>query len=101
MEAALVLVSLLGAIAGGVGCATTQSQEIAAPVVTAAPDEFVLRNIRTEAAPHLRCQAPLIDVHISSWSGSEGNVVAAGCGYRITYYLRCLTNHQCSSSRIE
>jgi len=30
------------------------------------------------------------------WAGSEGNVTAYGCGYQVNYYLRCITNHQCS-----
>jgi len=42
------------------------------------------------------CQAPMVLVRRTTWAGSEGNVVAMGCGREINYYLRCLTNHQCT-----
>ena len=89
------VVSLVVALAA-VGCMSTRGGEIAEPVVTMAPDEFVLRDLRREAAPMLGCQVPMVEVHMGAWAGSEGNVVVAGCGYQVTYYLRCLTNHQCS-----
>ena len=66
------------------------------PVITVYPDEFVIRDLRRAAAPVLGCQAPNIVVALDAWAGSEGNVVASGCGYRVNYYLRCITNHQCS-----
>lgn len=81
----------------GAGCmATPAGGMAAAPVVTAEPDEFFLREVRTDAAHLLRCQAPMVLVRKTTWAGSEGNVVAMGCGYEIHYYIRCLTNHQCS-----
>lgn len=68
------------------------------PVITVYPDEFVIRDLRRVAAPVLGCQAPNILVALDAWAGSEGNVVASGCGYRVNYYLRCITNHQCSQT---
>jgi hypothetical protein len=82
--------------AGLLGCTGTQSGETARPPIANAPDDFVLRDVRKDAATRMGCQAPMVDVRLGEWAGSEGNVVAIGCGYRITYYLRCLTNHQCS-----
>jgi len=67
-----------------------------APMVTVAPDDFVLRDVRKDAARYLACQVPDIRVSIGPWAGSEGNVTAYGCGYEISYYLRCMTNHMCS-----
>jgi hypothetical protein len=69
-----------------------------APVVTVAPDDFVLRDVRKDAAGYLSCQVPNIHVAMGPWAGSEGNVTAYGCGYRVNYYLSCITNHQCSLS---
>jgi len=66
--------------------------------VTVGPDEFVLRDVRRDAAQRLGCQAPTIGLELGPWSGSEGNVFAIGCGYQLTYYLRCVTNHSCSVS---
>lgn len=66
------------------------------PVVTAVPDDFVLRDVRKDAARYLACQVPDVGVAVGPWAGSEGNVTAYGCGYQINYYLRCITNHQCS-----
>lgn len=84
------------------GCAGTQTSEMARPPVTNSPDEFVLRDlVRKDAATRMGCQAPMVDVRIAEWAGSEGNVTAYGCGYRITYYLRCLTNHECSVKSID
>jgi hypothetical protein len=78
------------------GCAGTQTSETAQPPIMNAPDEFTLRDVRKDAAQRMGCQAPMVDVRRGVWAGSEGNVTAYGCGFRITYYLRCLTNHQCS-----
>ena len=61
-----------------------------------APDDFTMRDVRKDAAGRMNCQAPMVDVRMAEWAGSEGNVIAYGCGYRLTYYLRCLTNHQCT-----
>src|SRR5262249_35821242 len=83
------------------GCESSRQGQIAAPVVTVAPDEFVLRDLRTDAARRLKCQAPSVAVEMDAWAGSEGNVIAYGCGYRITYYLRCLTDHQCTKTITE
>jgi len=75
---------------------TGRGTEAAPPVVTAEPDEFVLRDVRSDAARRMGCQAPMVLVRRTTWAGSEGNVVAMGCGREINYYLRCLTSHQCS-----
>jgi hypothetical protein len=97
VKVASVIVALAGvALAPAVGCMSTRDGEVASPVVTVAPDEFVLRDVRKDAARHLGCQVPMVSVRMGPWAGSEGNVIAFGCGYEITYYLRCLTNHQCS-----
>lgn len=92
-------IALLGACLGG--CMGTQTSETARPPITNAPDEFVMRDVRKDAAARMGCQAPMVDVRLGEWAGSEGNVVAFGCGYRIRYYLRCLTNHQCSMTITE
>lgn len=68
-----------------------------APVITVAPDDFVLRDVRKDAARYLNCQVPDIRVAMGPWAGSEGTVTAYGCGFQVNYYLRCMTNHQCSS----
>jgi hypothetical protein len=79
-------------------CVSSRTGEVAPPMVTVQPDEFVLRDIRRDAAAQLGCQAGMISVRTTTWAGSEGNVAAVGCGHQINYYLRCLTNHQCSVS---
>jgi hypothetical protein len=90
--------SLVIALALIGGCATTRAVEATDPTVAATPDEFVLRDVRRDAAHRLGCQAPAVQLELGPWSGSEGNVIAYGCGYQVTYYLRCQTNHQCLSS---
>jgi hypothetical protein len=60
------------------------------------PDEFVLRDVRKDAARRLRCQVPRVQARLSGWTGAQGNVIASGCGFRITYYMSCLADHQCS-----
>ena len=80
------------------GCATTHSVEQTTPTVSVAPDEFVLRDVRRDAANRTGCQAPAVELEMGPWSGSEGNVMAMSCGYQLTYYLRCQTSHQCSVS---
>ena len=99
MRVATVIAMAIGVgFAWDAGCESSRQGGIAAPVVTVAPDEFVLRDVRTDAARRLKCQAPSVTVELDAWAGSEGNVIAYGCGYRITYYLRCLTDHQCSKT---
>jgi hypothetical protein len=100
VKAASMLVVLLAiasiSSAGGAGCGGAQGAGPAGPMVTVGPNDFVLRDVRKDAAKYINCQVPDIQVELGEWAGSEGNVTAFGCGYRITYYLRCITNHQCS-----
>lgn len=70
--------------------------ELMAPVGTFALDSFVSRDVRKDAARNLSCQVPNVRITMGPWAGSAGNVIAYGCGYQINYYLRCITNHQCS-----
>jgi len=93
MKVAPLVVALIA------GCATTHAVEETGPTVSIAPDEFVLRDVRRDAAQRTGCQAPAVELEWGPWSGSEGNVMAYSCGYLLTYYLRCQTNHQCSMSR--
>ncbi len=83
-------------VVSAVGCTTTRGGQTAGPVVSVTPDDFVMRDVRKDAARHLRCQVPMVRARIGSWAGSEGNVVAFGCGFQLNYYLRCRTNHMCS-----
>jgi hypothetical protein len=99
VKAARIIVASIGlAWVLAAGCAGQHTGEKMGPVITMYPDEFVLRDLRRDAAPLLRCQSPNIQVALDAWAGSEGNVVAAGCGYQVNYYLRCITNHQCSKT---
>jgi hypothetical protein len=66
------------------------------PSATVVPDEFVLRDLRKSAALRLNCQVPRVQARLSGWVGSQGNVIAFGCGYQMTYWVVCLANHQCS-----
>jgi hypothetical protein len=66
------------------------------PTATVVPDEFVLRDLRKNAARRLRCQVPRVQARLSGWTGSQGNVIAFGCGYQVTYSVTCLASHQCS-----
>lgn len=97
MKVLASVVWLSGMLAMGCGGAGS-SGEVMPPVVTVGPDEFVLRDVRKDAARHFKCQVPDVVAEVGPWAGSEGNVTAYGCGLRLTYYLRCLTNHQCSMS---
>jgi len=98
VKVARVIVASLGlAWTLTAGCAPHTGQKMG-PLITMYPDEFVLRDLRRDAAPLLRCQSPNIQVALDAWAGSEGNVVAAGCGYQVNFYLRCITNHQCSKT---
>lgn len=90
VEQVVVVVAVLAA-----GCASSQTGEIMEPNIDNAPDMFVLRDVRKDAAPHLNCQVPNVSASVGPWAGSEGNVTAYGCGFQITYYLRCITSHQC------
>ena len=65
-------------------------------LATVVPNEFVLRDLRKNAAQRLNCQVPRVQARLSGWFGSQGNVIAFGCGYQMTYYVTCLTNYQCS-----
>ncbi|HEU4730823.1 MAG TPA: hypothetical protein VFT22_23170 [Kofleriaceae bacterium] len=67
-------------------------------MIVVAPDDFVLRDVRKDAARYLACQVPDVQATLGPWAGSEGNVIAFGCGHQITYYLRCITSHQCSKT---
>jgi hypothetical protein len=89
-------VAWLGAGSGLAGCGGSQSGEVMPPVMTTRPDDFVMRDVRKDAARRMDCQVPNVDAELGPWAGQEGNVTAFGCGYRLTYYLRCITNHQCS-----
>ena len=89
--------TLLGGIAGPAGCggAGGGSTRETGPVVVLAPDDFVMRDVRKDAAQSLGCQVPMVLVRMGPWAGSQGNVTAFGCGYQITYYVACQTSHQC------
>jgi hypothetical protein len=97
VEQVVVVVAVLAS-----ACASSQSGEIMKPNIDNAPDSFVLRDVRKDAAHHLGgCRVPSISALVGPWSGSEGNVTAYGCGFRITYYLRCITRHQCKMTIFE
>lgn len=99
MKAVSLVIALGSALGPNPGCSTTRAIESTQPTISVAPDEFVLRDVRRDAARLLGCQAPAVQLEMGPWSGSEGNVSAFGCGYEVTYYLRCQTSHQCSKSR--
>jgi len=95
--ASIVLTWLGVAVTTATGCGgMTNGRELTEPVVTVVPDEFVVRDVRKDAARKLACQVPAVEAEIDGWAGAEGNVIAFGCGYRVTYYLRCMTSHQCT-----
>ena len=98
MKVAPVIWVLVGAVVLSAVCLSggTTSGEVGPPIITVAPDDFVLRDVRKNAAHRLGCQVPDVGVAMGPWAGSEGNIVAYGCGFQVTYYLRCMTNHQCS-----
>jgi hypothetical protein len=79
-----------------IGCGGTKTAQATGPVVITAPNDFVLRDVRKDAARHLACEVPNVTAVVGPWAGAEGNVTAYGCGYEINYYLRCITSHQCS-----
>jgi len=87
VKVALPMVLFLAACGGAARPARTE--------VTAGPDEQTIRQIRRDAARYLDCQAPAIDVQLGEWSGSQGNVVASGCGFLIHYYVVCQVHGQC------
>lgn len=95
VKIASAILTLVGVIAA-VGCMSARGGEVAPPMVTVAPDQFVIRDVRKDAAKYLQCQVPMVDVEMGPWAGSEGNLIAYGCGYQVTYYVRCATNHHCS-----
>lgn len=96
-----VIMSL--AVALEVGCAGAQvvGTGETEPVVAILPNEFVMRDVRKDAAPHLNCQVPDVAVEFDRWAGSSGDVTAYGCGFRVTYYMRCNTNNQCKFTLTE
>jgi len=67
-------------------------------VVAVLPSETVLRDMRKDAAHNLGCQTPNVGVEVEAWEGSQGSVIAYGCGYRLTYYVACQTNLFCKFS---
>ena len=89
-----VLAGVGGALAAGCGASMGSSTQ-SAPVVAVAPSEMVLRDIRKDAARNLGCQTPNVGVEVESWAGSAGNVIAVGCGFRITYYVACESSAFC------
>lgn len=91
----------VGSILAGMlaaGCGGAHTGEAMPPMVTTAPDEFVLRDIRRDAGLRMGCQPLQVITAVGPWSGGEGTVTAYGCGYRLSYYLRCVTNHTCTHS---
>ena len=101
MPAGPVVLSLLVAAAAAAGCGGSLNATETEPVVTMFPDEFVLRDVRKDASHYLNCQVPMIAVQAGPWAGSQGNLTAYGCGFRITYYMACQTNHLCQFSVAE
>jgi hypothetical protein len=95
VKLASLVAGWLGAVAAA-GCGGAPAGTPMDPMITTAPDDFVLRDVRKDAARYLSCQALNIRLEMGPWAGSEGNVTALGCGFQVNYYLRCLTNHQCS-----
>lgn len=67
-------------------------------MVAVLPSETVLRDMRKDAAHNLGCQTPNVGVEVEAWEGSQGSVIAYGCGYRLTYYVACQTNLFCKFS---
>lgn len=90
----VVLAGVSGALAAGCGGAGASVRE-SDPVVAVAPSELVLRDVRKDAARHLRCQTPDVGVQVESWAGSQGTVIAFGCGFQIAYYMRCDSSAFC------
>jgi hypothetical protein len=90
----VVLAGVSGALAAGCGGAGASVRE-SDPVVAVAPSEIALRDLRKDAARHLGCQTPDVGVQVESWAGSQGNVIAFGCGYQITYYVTCASSAFC------
>ena len=96
----MAIVGILGGLGFPVaGCGGTSSSVRESPsVVAVTPGEIVLREMRVDAAHNLGCQTPDVGMQVESWAGSQGNVVAVGCGYRITYYVACETSAFCKYS---
>lgn len=88
----VLLAGISGLLAAGCGGA---SQYESAPVVIVSPSEIVLRDVRKDAARKLGCQTPMVGVAVESWTGSQGHVIAVGCGFQITYYVTCETSAFC------
>ena len=100
MRGTAVTAGLVGVVVSLVACGGPPPAEPRSPrrfpTATVVPDEFGLRDLRKDAARHLRCQVPSVQARLSGWTGSQGNVIAFGCGYQVTYYVTCIANHQCS-----
>jgi len=90
----MVLAGVSGALAAGCGGGGASVRE-SDPVVAVAPSEIVLRDVRKDAARNLGCQTPNVGVRVESWAGSQGTVIAFGCGFRITYSMRCASSAFC------
>ena len=95
MRVALEIAAVAGVVTA-VGCTSSGAGRPSGPVVTILPNDWVMRDVRKDAARHMRCQVPMVRARIGPWAGSEGNVIAFGCGYRINYFLRCATNNMCT-----
>ncbi|MBC8071550.1 MAG: hypothetical protein IAG13_24705 [Deltaproteobacteria bacterium] len=100
MKGSSSIVVWLGvALVAAAACGGSQTAgQPAAPVVITGPNDFVMRDVRKDAARRLDCQVPDVGAIVGSWAGAEGNVTAYGCGNEINYYLRCVTSHQCTIS---
>ena len=92
----MVLAGVSGALAascGGTGAGASVRE--GDPVVSVAPSEISLREMRKDAAQKLGCQTPNVGVQVESWAGSQGTVIAYGCGFQITYNVRCASSAFC------
>jgi hypothetical protein len=95
VKTTLVIMALIDVAAvPAAGCGASAHET--GPVIILEPDEFVLRDVRKDAAPYLNCQVPMVTVQLEPWAGSQGNVTAIGCGLHITYYVVCQTSHECT-----
>ncbi|HEX7837331.1 MAG TPA: hypothetical protein VF469_07710 [Kofleriaceae bacterium] len=90
----MVLAGVSGALTAGCGGTGAPVRE-SDPAVAIAPSEITLREMRKDAAQKLGCQTPNVGVQVESWAGSQGTVIAVGCGFQITYNVRCATSAFC------
>jgi hypothetical protein len=98
VKAITSIVVLIGVVGTLAGCGGTMSARESPPVVAVAPSEIVLRDVRKDAAHNLGCQTPNVGLEVESWAGSQGTVIAAGCGYQLTYYVACESSAFCKFS---